>query len=81
MEGYQVKKGKVKTFQKDKDYIFDKRSMDTKGQNKWIEYIKNPFVEIRLLGLGYIVIDHPTKGMLDYPVYPDWCSEIVFTGE
>lgn len=77
-DSYKLKPGRVKTFQKDKEYILNKSKIDNKQRNKWIDYIKDPFVEIRLLGLGFILIEHPEKGLLDYPVYPSWCSEITY---
>ncbi|MFJ3388793.1 hypothetical protein [Lysinibacillus sp. NPDC086135] len=67
----------VKAFEEGKKYIFSPSKIQVPEINKWINHIVDNVVKVQLEGLGFIIVNHPRKGLKEYPIYPKFCKEII----
>ena len=66
----------VKSFEEGKSYIFSPDKIEVKEVHRWINHIVNPFVKVKLSGLGFITVNHPRYGLKEFPIYPKFCLEV-----
>lgn len=73
---YRVISADVKSFKKDKVYLFNGSKVTNHDHHKWIDLVEDHLVNVKMAGLGHVQVNHPYNGLQNYPVLPKWCKEI-----